>query len=78
MRAECDFVNNEDYGVCSPNLASKPRGGHNTIDYWLTLDASTVALIPREVAGVTVYLRPPGRHHPGGPNEGTAHGQPTP
>jgi phage anti-repressor protein len=37
---ECDLVENQDYGVCSPNLASKPRGGHKAIDYWLTLDAA--------------------------------------
>jgi phage anti-repressor protein len=44
---ECDFVEDEDFGVCVSNSRSKEcgeegkrRGGHNVKEYWLTLDAA--------------------------------------
>lgn len=33
-----EFIENEDYKFCSPKRGSKGRGGHNSTDYFLTLD----------------------------------------
>ena len=32
------FIENQDYIVCSPNRASKNRGGHNAKNYYLSID----------------------------------------
>ncbi|MFA7429902.1 MAG: antA/AntB antirepressor family protein [Rhodospirillaceae bacterium] len=46
------FVEGEDYQVCSPNLASKVRGGHNALDYLVTLDtAKELAMVERNERG---------------------------
>ncbi len=47
-----DFVENQDF-VCSPILASKEgRGGHNRMDYFLTLDmAKELAMVERTAKG---------------------------
>lgn len=51
---EYGFVENMDYAVCLPNLESKKvkRGGHNAIDYVLTLDcAKAIAMVQRSAKG---------------------------
>ena len=48
---EYGFLENQDF-VCSPNLASKGRGGHNRIDYHLTLDmAQELGMVERNDKG---------------------------
>lgn len=37
---KCDLIENEDFEICSPNLASKQQGGHNRVDYALSIDAA--------------------------------------
>lgn len=47
-----DFEPNKDYIVCSPKLASKKRGGHNSTEYYLTLDmAKELAMVERNAKG---------------------------
>lgn len=46
------FVEGEDYQVCSPNLASKLRGGHNALDYLVSLDtAKELAMVEKNERG---------------------------
>lgn len=46
------FSDGEDFILCSPNLASKRRGGHNRIEYHLTLDmAKELAMIENNEVG---------------------------
>ena len=66
--AKYGFVEGEDYevyakfgvnlqgdhaeNVCSPNLASKGRGGHNAVEYRLTMDmAKELAMVERTARG---------------------------
>ena len=52
---EYSFVEGNDFVVCSPNLGSKRRGGHNRIDYRLTLDmAKELALVENNEIGRAV------------------------
>ncbi|MBF0140790.1 MAG: antA/AntB antirepressor family protein, partial [Magnetococcales bacterium] len=45
------FVENQDF-ICSPDLASKGRGGHNAIEYHLTLDmAKELAMVQSNAKG---------------------------
>ncbi|MBN6739139.1 antA/AntB antirepressor family protein [Acidithiobacillus sp. MC6.1] len=48
-----DFIENQDFIVCSPDLASKQgRGGHNAKEYHLTLDmAKEISMVERNAKG---------------------------
>lgn len=56
---ELELIKGKDFGVCLINLSSKEcgvkrkgRGGHNAVDYWLTLDAAKhVAMLERNERG---------------------------
>jgi len=49
--AAYDFKENSDF-VCSPVLASEGRGGHNRLDYYLTIDmAKELSMVERNDAG---------------------------
>lgn len=49
------FIEGQDFNVCSPNLASKRRGGQNRTDYNLTLDmAKELAMIENNEVGRAV------------------------
>jgi phage anti-repressor protein len=56
---ESDLVEDKDFGVCFINLGSKEcgvgrkgRGGHNTTEYWFTLDAAKeVSMMERNATG---------------------------
>ncbi len=46
-----EFIENQDF-VCSPVLGSEGRGGHNRIDYHLTLDmAKELSMVERNEKG---------------------------
>ena len=46
------FIEGEDFIVCSPDLGSKRRGGHNKTDYHLTLDmAKELAMVENTEIG---------------------------
>lgn len=50
--AEYGFVDGEDFILCSSNLGSKQRGGHNRTDYHLTLDtAKELAIVENNEVG---------------------------
>lgn len=49
--AKYSFVENQDF-VCSPNLGSKGRGGHNAIDYHISLEmAKELAMVENNEKG---------------------------
>lgn len=49
------FIEGQDFDVCSPNLASKRRGGQNRMDYRLTLDmAKELSMIENNEVGRAV------------------------
>lgn len=53
--AEYSFSEGKDFVVCSPNPGSKRRGGHNRVDYRLTLDmAKELAMIENNDIGRAV------------------------
>ena len=48
---EYEFIENQDF-VCSPNLVSKGRGGHNRIEYFISLDmAKELSMVERNEKG---------------------------
>ena len=54
--AEYEFIKNKDF-VCTPNSGSKGRGGHNRIEYFISLDmAKELSMVERNDKGKQARL----------------------